>query len=258
LNAEEAAGIAGDQPAIRVEGLRYRYPDGRRALETLDLRIQAGESVALVGPNGAGKSTLLWNLAGLLPERGGARREGKIWIDGIELSGKTAHAVRRSLGLLFQDPDDQLFAPTVLEDVAFGPLNLGMPRTEALAHARAALERVGLELLADRAPHHLSFGERKRVCLAGLLAYGPPILVLDEPSANLDPRSRRQFLALVREVAETLIVATHDLDLAVELCPRSVVMDGGRIVADGPTRDVLSNRALMERHGLEVPLLLKC
>jgi energy-coupling factor transporter ATP-binding protein EcfA2 len=258
-------------PAVRVANLRYAYPDGQLALRGVALIIQPGESVALVGPNGAGKSTLLLHLNGLLPGRGrsatdhahgpssnSSRAEApSVWIDGLEVNARNAPEVRRRVGLLFQDPDDQLFCTSVLEDVAFGPLNLGKARDEARRIALQCLGRVDLADAADRSPHHLSFGERKRVCLAGVLACDPSVLVLDEPSANLDPRGRRRFIELLRGLTATRLIATHDLELVLELCGRTVVLDAGRIVADGPTREVLSNAELLEQHGLEVPLSMQ-
>lgn len=245
-------------PAIRVEGLEYQYPDGRRALRGVDFEIAGGESVALVGPNGAGKSTLLLHLNGLLPGARGlsARRTPSVWIDGLEVVDRNAREVRRRVGLLFQDPDDQLFSPTVLEDVAFGPLNLGMSKDEARRLARECLERVGLADAEDRPPHHLSFGERKRVCLAGVLACGPSVLALDEPTANLDPRGRRRFIQLIQALPSAKLIATHDLEMALEICPRVLLLDAGQIIADGPSREVLGDAELLEAHGLEVPLSL--
>jgi cobalt/nickel transport system ATP-binding protein len=266
----------GDQlvPAIRVSGLEFRYPDGNDALVGIELTVQPGESVALVGPNGAGKSTLLLHLNGLLPgkARGSAghghlvewhasdRRRARIprvWIDGLEVNDRNAPEVRRRVGLVFQDPDDQLFCNTVIEDVAFGPLNLGKTTAEARRIALDCLERVDLRGQADRPPHHLSLGERKRVCLAGVLACDPSVLVLDEPSANLDPRGRRRLIELIERLPCTKLIATHDLEMVLELCPRTVLLDAGRVVADGRTRDVLSDVALLEAHGLEQPLSLK-
>ena len=259
-------------PAVEVLGLAYRYPDGRPALRGVDLSIDPGESVALVGPNGAGKSTLLLHLNGILP---GTAREsrafhshgetaegrgpsgGSIRIGGLEVNAKNAPEVRRRVGVLFQDPDDQLFSTSVLEDVAFGPLNLGKSKAEARRIALDCLARVDLVEMADRPPHHLSFGERKRACLAGVLACDPSVLVLDEPTANLDPRGRRRFLALIRDLPATKLIATHDLEMALELCGRAALLDGGRIVADGPTRSILGDSALMEAHGLELPLSLE-
>jgi energy-coupling factor transporter ATP-binding protein EcfA2 len=259
-------------PAIALSDLAYAYPDGRPALRGVSFSIAPGECVALVGPNGAGKSTLLWHLNGLLPGRAGstgvhahgapaggsapARRAGDqaaVCIDGLPVDDRHGPEIRRRVGLLFQDPDDQLFCTTVLDDVAFGPLNLGRSRAEARRVALDALARVGLESAASRVPHHLSFGERKRVGLAGILACDPTILVMDEPTANLDPRGRRRFIDLVRTLPATKLIATHDLEMALDLCPRALLLDEGRLVADGPTAQLLADRDLIEAHGLEVP-----
>ena len=261
-------------PAIRVSGLTYRYPDGKDALRGVDLVVAHGESVALVGPNGAGKSTLLLHLNGLLPGKarsglghahasvsdGYARRNSsspQVWIEGQAVTDQTAPAIRRRVGLVFQDPDDQLFCNTVLEDVAFGPLNQGKTPSEARAIAVECLGKVELSALADRPPHHLSFGERKRACLAGVLACEPSVLVLDEPSANLDPRARRRFIQILRDLSCTKLIATHDLELVLEVCARTVVLDQGRIAAGGESRAILGDAALMEAHGLERPMSLK-
>jgi cobalt/nickel transport system ATP-binding protein len=261
-------------PAVEVRGLGYRYPDGRAALLGIDLTIMPGESVALVGPNGAGKSTLLLHLNGILP---GHAREPRaihshaedgpsksiqtsgpaVWIDGLEVNARNAPEVRRRVGVLFQDPDDQLFSTSVIEDVAFGPLNLGKKKAEAREIALKCLARVDLLGLADRPPRHLSFGERKRVCLAGVLACDPSVLVLDEPTANLDPRGRRRFLGLILGLPATKLIATHDLEMVLELCGRTILLDGGRVVADGPTLEILGDAALLDAHGLELPLSLK-
>ncbi len=257
--------------AIRVIGLDYGYPDGKEALRGVDMRIESGESVALVGPNGAGKSTLLLHLNGLLPGKargtighshalGGPRtpsRPPSVWIEGLEMNPRNAPEVRRRVGLLFQDPDDQLFCNTVVEDVAFGPLNQGIPAAEARSLAMECLGRVDLAAAADRPPHHLSFGERKRACLAGVLACRPSVLVLDEPSANLDPRGRRRFIGLIQALASTKLIATHDLEMVLELCPRTILLDAGRVVADGPSHEILGNAELMDAHGLERPLSLR-
>jgi energy-coupling factor transporter ATP-binding protein EcfA2 len=257
-------------PAVRVCDLGYRYPDGRLALRGVDLTVMPGESVGLVGPNGAGKSTLLLHLNGVLPGAGraepvhahGAARAARngsptVWIEGLDVGARNATEVRRRVGLVFQDPDDQLFSPTVLEDVAFGPLNLGMSRAEARRVAEECLARVDLADVAGRPPHHLSFGERKRVCLAGVLACRPSILVLDEPTANLDPRGRRRFIELIRGLSATKLIATHDLEMVLELCNRTVLLDAGKVVANGLTRNVLGDPNLLEAHGLEMPLSLK-
>jgi energy-coupling factor transporter ATP-binding protein EcfA2 len=261
-------------PAIRVSGLEYRYPDGKIALEGVDFAVCAGESVALVGPNGAGKSTLLLHLNGLLPAKtrvisghgqesgheASSRRRAlgpSVWIDGLETNSRNAPEIRRRVGLVFQDPDDQLFCNTVIEDVAFGPLNLGKTRAEARRIALDCLERVDLVELAERPPHHLSFGERKRVCLAGVLACQPSVLALDEPSANLDPRGRRRLIKLIQGLSCTKLIATHDLEMVLELCSRTILLDDGRIVADGPSADILGDLSLVEAHGLEQPLSVK-
>ncbi len=249
-------------PAIVVRDLFFRYPDGREALRGVTFTVAAGETVALVGPNGAGKSTLLLHLNGLLPSKLSrhAERDGHdgpaVWIDGLPVIERNAREVRRRIGLLFQDPDDQLFSPTVLDDVAFGPLNLGRSKAAARRIAIECLGRVGLPDALDRMPHHLSFGERKRVCLAGVLACEPSVLVLDEPTANLDPRGRRRFLELIARLPVTKLIATHDLEMALGLCTRAIVLEGGRIAADGPTRELLGDADLMQTHGLEVPVSL--
>ncbi len=255
-----------------MSGLVYHYPDGNHALNGVSFEIAAGESVALIGPNGAGKSTLLLHLNGLLPDRrssagshhhhgaGWSGRKGRgpasVWIDGLEVDARNAVEVRRRVGLLFQDPDDQLFSASVIEDVAFGPLNLGMDKAEARRLAIACLERVDLVAAADRPPHHLSFGERKRVCLAGVLACGPSVLALDEPTANLDPRGRRRFIQLISGLASTKLIATHDLEMVLDVCSRTILLDGGAVVADGPSRAILADAPLLEAHGLETPLSL--
>jgi cobalt/nickel transport system ATP-binding protein len=261
--------------ALRVRGLEYVYPDGKDALRGVDLAIGGGESVALVGPNGAGKSTLLLHLNGLLPGKargtighshamggsgegtGHRSRPPSVWVEGLEVNPRNAPEVRRRVGLLFQDPDDQLFCNTVVEDVAFGPLNQGLPASEARRLAMECLVRVDLAAEADRPPHHLSFGERKRACLAGVLACRPSVLVLDEPSANLDPRARRRFIGLIQSLDSTKLIATHDLEMVLELCSRTVLLDAGRVVADGPSREILGNPELMDAHGLEQPLSLR-
>jgi cobalt/nickel transport system ATP-binding protein len=259
--------------AIRVSGLTYHYPDGKQALRGVELVVSSGESVALVGPNGAGKSTLLLHLNGLLPGKargslghahggadGYARRNSSgphVWIDGQAVTEQTAPGIRRRVGLVFQDPDDQLFCNTVLDDVAFGPLNQGKSPADARAIALDCLDRVELSALADRPPHHLSFGERKRACLAGVLACEPSVLVLDEPSANLDPRARRRFIQMLGGLTCTKLIATHDLEMVLEVCPRTVVLDQGKVAAEGESRTILGDDGLMELHGLEQPMSLK-
>jgi len=253
-----------------VKELSYHYPDGRRALERVSFELRRGERLALVGPNGAGKSTLLLHLNGILPgrsdyehhhhffgDRSHRHDEPHVWVDGVPVIESRLHEVRQRVGLLFQDPDDQLFCPTVLEDVMFGPRNQGKSKEQAASLARKCLEQVGLAGFDDRQPHHLSYGERRRVCLAGILACEPMILALDEPTSNLDPRSRRQLIDLLRSFDGAMIVATHDMELAATLCDRVIVIDAGRVCADGPARSVLSDEALMAEHGLEVPASLR-
>jgi energy-coupling factor transporter ATP-binding protein EcfA2 len=238
-------------PAVEVRNLSYRYPDGREALRGVSFAIAEGECIGLIGPNGAGKSTLLQHLNGILPEK--LTGEPSVFIQGVPLTtGNVAHA-RRAVGFLFQDPDDQLFCPTVLEDVAFGPEQLGL-RREAVPEA---LARVGLTGFENRSPHHLSHGEKRRVCLAGVLACEPRILALDEPTSDLDPRGRRELKAFLRRIPVTKIIATHDLELVVELCLRTILLDAGQVIADCLTTELLNNEPLMMAHGLERPHILR-
>ncbi len=235
---------------ILVEHLDFSYPDGRVALRDVTFRIAPGETVGLIGPNGAGKSTLLLQLNGLL---GLPRRHGTIAINGLAVELPNLPEIRRRVGMLFQDPDDQLFSATVGEDVAFGPQQLGLPAEALKALVARALGEVELAGFESRVPQHLSLGEKKRVCLAGVLACEPEVLVFDEPTANFDPRGRREFIALCRRLPATKLIASHDLEMIVALCDRVLVLDEGQIVAQGPTREVLGNEPLMLRHGLEKP-----
>jgi energy-coupling factor transporter ATP-binding protein EcfA2 len=257
-------------PILKVDHLSYRYPGGQTALSDVSFSIAMNEVVGLVGPNGAGKTTLLLHLNGLLlgtraaprgapPASSSATSEPAFPVEvlGMPLAPPNLPEVRRIVGFLFQDPDDQLFCPTVGEDVAFGPLNLGFPRDEIRRRVSESLEAVGLAGFEARMPQQLSFGERRRVCLAGILACEPNLLALDEPSSNLDPRSRRRLIEILRSLGAAQIVASHDLELIVELCRRVIVLDQGRIVADGPTREILANDSLMQAHGLEVPLSIQ-
>ncbi|NLE77769.1 MAG: energy-coupling factor ABC transporter ATP-binding protein [Chloroflexi bacterium] len=232
---------------IHLSNLFYTYPDGREALHDVHLDVQAGEKLALVGPNGAGKSTLLMHLNGTL------RGRGEVLVAGLPVSDKTARAVRTCVGLVFQDPDDQLFSPLVLDDVAFGPLHLGLPKQEVYERVTGALAAVGMSGYESYMPHHLSLGERKRIAVATVLAMEPQVLALDEPSAGLDPRARRNLIHLLRSLPQTMVVASHDMRLVWDLCSRTVILDGGRIAADGPTDELLLDTSLMEAHGLETP-----
>ena len=247
--------------ALRVAHLTYEYSDGFRALDDVSFELAPGERLGVVGPSGAGKSTLLLHLNGLLPNpfppdhRGNG--QSAITINGLPVSAANLASIRRDVGLLFQDPDDQLFCPTVAEDIAFGPLNLGLSSADVRSRIAESLEAVGLAGYEHRSTMGLSVGERKRVCLAGLLACRPSILALDEPSSNLDPRARRRLLSHLGDFPGSQVIATHDLDFVVEHCHRVLVLDGGRIHADGPPSIVLAKPQLMEKHGLEVPLLLK-
>lgn len=236
-------------PVLDLEGVAYAYPGGHQALFGVDLHVHRGERVALLGPNGAGKTTLVLHLNGILtPGR------GSVTVSGLPVTDGNLLEVRRRVGIVFQDPDDQLFMPTVRDDVAFGPANLGL-RGEALeTRVGEALSAVGVADLADRAPHHLSFGQRRRVAIATVLAMNPEVLVLDEPSSNLDPTSRRELAEILRSIDVTILMVTHDLPYAVELCERAVVLSGGTLVADGPTRDVLADSSFMARHRLELPV----
>jgi cobalt/nickel transport system ATP-binding protein len=235
-------------PALDVRGLGFRYPDGHRALDGVDLAVAAGERVAVLGPNGAGKTTLVLALNGI-----NVATEGSVSVGGLPVERANLGEIRRRVGIVFQDPDDQLFMSTVGEDVAFGPANVGLRGDELTARVAEALEAVGMAHCADRSPHHLSFGERRRVALATVLAMRPEVLVLDEPSSNLDPMARRELADIVVGLDVTTLLVTHDLPYALQLCPRSVILDEGRIVADGPTREILADRSRMAAHRLELP-----
>jgi cobalt transport protein ATP-binding subunit len=241
--------------AIQVANLCYRYHDGTDALRGVSFRVAPGECVGLLGPNGSGKSTLLLHLNGILPEKLGP--DGAVQILGQPVTPDTIETIRRQVGLVFQDPDDQLFCPTVEEDVAFGPQQLGLSESAVRARVQSALAQVGLADFGHRATHHLSHGEKRRACLAGVLACEPAVLVLDEPTSDLDPRGRREFKALLRRVAATKLIATHDLELVVELCSRAIVLDKGAVVADGPVIELLNDEELMLAHGLEKPHILR-
>ncbi|TYB52780.1 ABC transporter ATP-binding protein [Nonomuraea sp. PA05] len=234
--------------SLEVRQLAYAYPDGTQALFGVDLTIARGERVALLGPNGAGKTTLVMHLNGIL-----TAGHGSVTVAGTPVAKDTLKEVRQRVGLVFQDPDDQLFMPTVHDDVAFGPANAGLRGAELDRVVTGALERVGMLEAADRPPHHLSFGQRRRVAVATVLAMSPEILVLDEPSSNLDPAARRELAEILRSLDVTVLMVTHDLPYALELCERSLILSGGVIAADGPTRELLADAELLALHRLELP-----
>jgi cobalt/nickel transport system ATP-binding protein len=237
---------------VEVKDLEYAYPDGTPVLRGVSFRITHGESVALIGANGAGKSTLLLQLNGCLVPRAGTVRIGD-----LPLNKETLSHVRRTVGLVFQDPDDQLFMPLVYDDVAFGPLNLGLPVAEVEERVNRALDTVGALHLKDRPPYRLSGGEKRAVAIAAVLSMSPDILVMDEPTSYLDPKTRRQLIELLRTFHHTLIIATHDLDMVLDLCDRTIILRAGQVVADGPTRDLLQDDELLDASGLEKPLCLQ-
>ncbi len=232
---------------LQVRDLHFSYPDGHSALHGVSFKLCEGDKVALVGPNGAGKSTLMLHLNGILGGR------GEIELGGLRLSRDNLPVIRSMVGLVFQNPDDQLFSPTVFEDVAFGPLHMGLPEAEVRARVDSALEAVRMTSYKDRLSHHLSVGEKKRIAIATVLSMNPSVLILDEPSAGLDPRARRTLINLLRELPITMLVSTHDMRLVQELFPRTIVMDNGNIVADGLTMEILENEELLTAHGLEKP-----
>ena len=231
-----------------MSGVAYAYPDGHQALFGVDLLIEQGERVALLGPNGAGKTTLVLHLNGILTAGAGV-----VHVGGLEVAKASLTEIRRRVGIVFQDPDDQLFMPTVREDVAFGPANLGLRGSDLAGRVESALDAVGMADFADRAPHHLSFGQRRQVAVATVLSMEPEILVLDEPSSNLDPASRRELAEILTGLPITLLMVTHDLPYAAQLCTRAVILDEGTIVADQATRDLLTDPDTLARHRLELP-----
>jgi cobalt transport protein ATP-binding subunit len=236
---------------IQIHGIEFAYPDGKEALRGVDLDIEAGERVAILGPNGAGKTTLALHLNGILKPV-----SGSIEVGGLPVVEENYAQVRRMVGLVFQDPNDQLFMPSVREDVAFGPANLGVTGDELTRRVEAALDVVSGTELADRPPHHLSGGEKRAAALATVLSMQPDVLVFDEPSSGLDPAGRRQLILTLAGLPMTQLAITHDLPLALELCPRAVIMNEGRVVADGPTRQLLSDEDLLAANRLEFPYQL--
>ncbi len=232
---------------VSVRDLHFAYHDGHVALRGVSFKLREGDKAALVGPNGAGKSTLMLQLNGILTGR------GEIEIGNMRLTRDNLPVIRAMVGLVFQNPDDQLFSPTVFEDVAFGPLHMGLPEDEVFKRVDGALEAVRMTSYRDRLSHHLSVGEKKRIAIATVLSMNPSILILDEPSAGLDPRARRTLINLLRDLPITMLVSTHDMRLVEELFPRTIVMDEGLIVADGETKDILGDEKFLKEHGLEKP-----
>jgi len=230
--------------AVEIVNLSFAYPDGHRGLESVDLAIHTGENVAVIGPNGAGKSTLLLHLNGIL------RNDGAVKICGLPVQERNLREIRRKVGLVFQDPEDQLFSLNVFDDVAFGPINMGYAEAEVRQRVGRALEWVSMMGYEERSSHHLSFGEKKRIAIATVLSLDPEVLVLDEPTSNLDPRSKWALIDLLKRLPMTKIIATHDLELVHVLCQRTVVLDGGKVVANGETEDILRNISLLRTHGL--------
>ena len=233
---------------LKINNLSYAYPDGHKALNGIDFSINQGESIAILGPNGAGKTTLILHLNGILGEL-----KGEIEVDGLEYSSENIGKIRKTVGVVFQDPDDQLFMPTVIEDVMFGPKNFGYSNEESETNAVEALKMVGMENFQDRAPHHLSFGQKRKVAIATVLASKPKLLVLDEPASNLDPASRRDLIDILIKLDISIILVTHDLPMALEICERSLVLNEGVIKEDSLTKDILQNSQLMKENRLELP-----
>jgi len=229
---------------IKIENLSFSYPDGQQALTEVSLTVYQGETIALIGPNGAGKSTLFLHLNGIL------RSNGRVEVFGRPINDDNLREVRRKVGVVFQNPDDQLFSPTVFEDVAFGPINLGYAEEEVHRSVVKALRWVGMEGYEKRSPHHLSLGEKKRIAIATVLSMNPEILVIDEPTSNLDPRSKWSLIALLKKLPMTRIIASHDLELVRTLCQRVIILDRGQVVAEGTAEQILTDIPLLKNHGL--------
>ncbi len=238
--------------AVEIKHLSYTYPDGHPALTDVHLAVETGECLGLVGPNGAGKSTLLLHLNGLL-----SGKEGEVRILGQRITRQNLNWVRNKVGLVFQNPDDQLFCPTLFEDVAFGPLNSGVPAEEIPVRVAGALEKVGLRGFENRSPHHMSVGEKRKASIATILSMDPEVIVLDEPTSNLDPRSRKELIELLASFSQTRIIATHDMEMVLQLCSRVVVLTGGKVKASGSPEEVLADEALLQTYGLELPESLR-
>jgi cobalt/nickel transport system ATP-binding protein len=233
---------------LRIDNLSYSYPDGQQALKDINLTVYKGDSLALVGPNGAGKSTLILHFNGII------RSDGKVSFLGQPIDDKNLKYVRSRVGLVFQNPDDQLFSPTVFDDVAFGPINMGYDEVKVRESVVKALEQVGMSGFEKRSPHHLSIGEKKRIAIATVLSMSPDMLVIDEPSSSLDPKGKWDFIDFLKHLSWTKIIVSHDLELVEALCNRMVIMQKGSIVADGLTADILSDNKLLVRYGLARPV----
>jgi len=238
---------------IEISDLHYSYPDGKIALENINLDIFEGESVGIVGANGAGKTTLILHINGIIRDS----RNGNIKVVDMEMNDKNVRKIRSKVGLVFQNPEDQLFSPTVFEDVSFGPLNMKLPADEVVKRTTDALEMVEMSGFENRSSHHLSEGEKKRISIATVLSMNPEILVLDEPTSNLDPKHRRELINLLKKINKTVIIVSHDLEAMLELCDRTVLMNEGKIVRDGNTRELMSDKELMEENYLERPMSLE-
>ena len=235
--------------AIEIKGFSYKYPDGTEALNDVSLVIEQGERVALIGPNGAGKSTLFLAMSGFV------KGTGRIAVDGMEVNKKNIKKIRRQLGCVLQNPDDQLFMPTLFDDVAFGPLNMGLSAEEVTKRTEEALKTVGLDRMKHRAPHHLSAGQKRSAAIATILSMLPKIITMDEPDSDLDPRNRNNLLELLRGFGQTLVIATCSMNFAARLCSRAVLLDNGRLIADGGARQIMTDSGLMLEHGLETPIV---
>lgn len=242
------------KPMVEVSNLSYTYPDGNAALQNISFSVYDGETIGLVGPNGAGKSTLMLLLLGLLEQKNGL---GSIKIAGKTLEKNNIDDIRKRVGLVFQDPDDQLFMSTVFDDVAFGPINMGLSKPQVQKRVDLALERVNLPNFQNRCPHHLSFGEKKRVALASVLSMHPEVLLLDEPTANLDPGARRKIIELVNDFHSVKLISSHDIEMLIETCDRVFLLDNGRLVANGNPSKIFTNDKLLAAHGLEMPTAIK-
>ena len=237
--------------AIEIENLSYKYPDGTAALKNINLSVEHGQTLALIGPNGAGKSTLLLAMAGFI------KGTGKVLIDGLQINRKNLKKIRTSLGSCLEDPDNQLFMPTLFDDVAFGPLNMGLEAEQVKVRVADALKTVGLTDMADKAPHHLSAGQKRAAAIATILSMSPEIITLDEPDGSLDPRNRNNLIKLLADLPQTLIITTSNMNFAAAIADRAVLLNNGRIIADGDAKKIMSDSKLMTEHGLEVPANLK-